>query len=97
MKVARLNLSERTRRLIEEKDYGSNAGFTIIRKVSFGDNRCYVIGKREVRLGSPYVTWEGNNADDYYWGHYLDTFDEAVKDLAKRVEQGLDNYLAYGE
>jgi hypothetical protein len=45
-----------------------------------------VIDGREIIYGSQFVTWERTVAtpDDFYWGHYFDKFEEALKDFIER-------------
>jgi len=63
-----------------------NAGYTIIEKLTVG-NSVFVLGSNDTRFGTKYVTWQ-SRADDptnYFWGHYLDNYEDAREDLFERA------------
>ena len=68
-----------------------NAGFEIIAKVQVGPVE-YALGERCGKFPS-FVTWERTPANDgdgppnYYWGHYFESRDEAVRDFCDRASE----------
>ena len=78
---------------LESGSYSSdkemNAGFEIIAKVQVGPVE-YALGERGGKFPS-YVTWERTPANDgdgppnYYWGHYIENRDKAVRDFCGRA------------
>ena len=68
-----------------------NAGFEIFAKVQVGPVE-YALGERGDKFPS-YVTWERTPANDgygppnYYWGHYFESRDEAVRDFCNRASE----------
>ena len=66
-----------------------NAGYEIIAKVSVGPVE-YALGELGGKFPS-FVTWERTPANDgdgppnYYWGHYFEKRDEAVRDFCDRA------------
>ena len=67
----------------------TNAGYQIIAKVQVGPVE-YALGERGGKFPS-FVTWERTPANDgdgppnYYWGHYFDSRDDAVRDFRDRA------------
>ena len=68
-----------------------NAGFEIIAKVQVGPVE-YALGERGGKFPS-FATWERTPANDgdgqpnYYWGHYIEGRDEAVRDFCDRASE----------
>ena len=68
-----------------------NAGFEIIAKVQVGPVE-YALGERGGKFPS-FATWERTPANDgdgqpnYYWGHYIESRDEAVRDFCDRASE----------
>ncbi len=68
-----------------------NAGYQIIAKTRVGPVE-YALGEMDGRFPS-FVTWErtpGNDGDgppNYYWGHYFDSRDSAIKDFCERASE----------
>lgn len=68
-----------------------NAGYEIIAKVSVGPVE-YAMGELGGKFPS-FVTWERTPANDgdgppnYYWGHYFEKRDEAVRDFCDRASE----------
>lgn len=66
-----------------------NAGYQIIAKVQVGPVE-YALGEHGGKFPS-FVTWERTPANDgdgppnYYWGHYFDSRDDAVRDFHDRA------------
>ena len=71
----------------------TNAGYEIIETISL-PNEEYVLGERTTTFNKQaYVTWvyvEGT----YYYGHYLNDYDVALKDLYERVKNELEWRIA---
>ena len=69
-----------------------NAGYTITDSVHVG-NAEFVIGEFP-GAPAPYVTWECKDGDNYFWGHYLPSRQNAERDLLERAgleRERLDN------
>ena len=63
-----------------------NQGYTIIQKQRAG-NKEFALGHNS-NAPNPYVTWKCSvNQSDYYWGHYFNDKDKALKDFNKRVRE----------
>ena len=68
-----------------------NAGFEIIAKVQVGPVE-YALGERGGKFPS-FVTWERTPANDgggphnYYWGHYIDNREKAIRDFYTRASE----------
>ena len=62
-----------------------NAGFEIIEAVQIEDGVEVVLGKRETRFGTEYVTWFCRDKTDYCHGHYMLDYHAAKVDLLKRA------------
>ena len=66
-----------------------NAGYQIIAKVQVGPVE-YALGEHGGKFPS-FVTWErtpsndGDGPPNYYWGHYFDSRDDAVRDFRDRA------------
>jgi len=64
-----------------------NAGYEITEKLTVG-NSVFVLGSNETRFGTKYVTWQANAKNDptnYFWGHYLENYEDAREDLFERA------------
>ena len=72
-------------------DKEMNAGYQIIAKVQVGPVE-YALGERDGKFPS-FVTWERTPANDgdsppnYYWGHYFDSWDKAIRDICDRASE----------
>ena len=66
------------------QDKRVNAGYEIIDSIPVGNTE-FVLG-RSISDGARYVTWECSRGDYYFWGHYFNDRENAVKDLYDRVE-----------
>ena len=68
-----------------------NAGFEIIAKVQVGPVE-YALGEHGGKFPS-FATWErtpandGNGPPNYYWGHYIEGRDKAVRDFCDRASE----------
>lgn len=66
-----------------------NAGYQITAKVQVGPVE-YALGELDGKFPS-FVTWERTPANDgdgppnYYWGHYFDSRDKAIRDFCERA------------
>ncbi len=75
----------------EELTREMNAGYQLIAKVQVGPVE-YALGVRDGKFPS-FVTWERTPANDgdgppnYYWGHYVDSRDEAIRDFCNRASE----------
>ena len=67
----------------------TNAGYEIIETISL-PNEEYVLGDRTTTFNEQaYVTWVYVDGM-YYYGHYLNDYDVALKDLYDRVKNELE-------
>ncbi len=66
----------------------TNAGYEIIETISL-PNEEYVLGERTTTFNEQtYVTWVYFDGT-YYYGHYLNDYDVALKDLYERAKNEL--------
>ena len=67
----------------------TNAGYEIIETISL-PNEEYVLGVRNTTFNEQaYVTWVYVDGT-YYYGHYLNEYDVALKDLYERAKNELE-------
>ena len=67
----------------------TNAGYEIIETISL-PNEEYVLGERTTTFNEQaYVTWVYVDGT-YYYGHYLNDYNVALKDLYERVKNELE-------
>ena len=67
----------------------TNAGYEIIETISL-PNEEYVLGERTTTFNEQaYVTWVYVDGT-YYYGHYLNDYDVALKDLYERAKNELE-------
>ena len=67
----------------------ANAGYEIIETISL-PNEEYVLGVKTTTFNEQaYVTWVYVDGT-YYYGHYLNDYDVALKDLYERVKKELE-------
>lgn len=71
-----------------------NAGFEIINSIVVNEETAseVVLGKKETRFGTEYVTWLCKGFKDYYWGHYKTDSISAKIDFCKRALEELQCY-----
>ena len=69
-----------------------NAGYTITDSVHIGSAE-FVIGEKKTQYGTMYVTWQCRDGDNYFWGHYLNSRQEAERDLIDRAHNQLARTL----
>jgi len=65
----------------------TNSGYEIIEKLNIG-NSIFVLGSMNSAYGTKYVTWQSNAKNDptnYFWGHYIQSYENAREDLYKRA------------
>jgi hypothetical protein len=65
----------------------TNEGYTIIWAIRLNDTTEVVLGILKNERYTMYVTWECQNGDHYYWGHYFNDPEKAVSDLLSRAEE----------
>ena len=64
----------------------TNQDYTIIVSITLPDQE-YVLGEKQTESREPkYVTWCCVNETDYYYGHYIDDKNVALRDLYERVQ-----------
>ena len=64
----------------------TNQGYTIIASITLPEQE-YVLGEKQTESREPkYVTWCCVNKTDYYYGHYIDDKNVAMRDLYERVQ-----------
>lgn len=63
-----------------------NAGYDITEKLTVG-NSIFVLGRMDSQYGTKYVTWAARQDDptNYFWGHYIGTYEDAREDLFERA------------
>ena len=71
-------------------DWRKNAGYIITNAITIGESEI-VLGVHETKPDM-FVTWEGANTNNYFWGHYFSHLINAQKDFCER---GLDKYRFY--
>ena len=64
-----------------------NAGYTIIDTIHIGDIE-FVLGEHP-KAAAPYVTWECSGNNNYFWGHYFMSRNNALNDMVMRAEKEL--------
>lgn len=52
----------------------------------------HIVLMRNEKTGM-YVTWECRNSDDFFWGHYFNSFVEAKLDYHKRLAENYERRL----
>lgn len=65
----------------------TNAGYVITDSIKIGDTEV-VLGEHP-KTAAPYVTWLCKNENNYFWGHYFMTRNNALNDMVKRAEKEL--------
>ena len=60
-----------------------NEGYYIVVSVPISEVYEIVIG---VNASGRYVVWHCKNGDDYFWGHYVMTYTQALKELCRLIE-----------
>ena len=60
-----------------------NQGYEIIQSIEVGSAE-FVLGVN-VKAPNPYVTWKCSGKDNYCWGHYMDSWLAATRDLCERA------------
>lgn len=63
-----------------------NAGYEITEKLTVG-NTIFVLGRMDLQHGAKFVTWAARQDDptNYFWGHYIGTYEDAREDLFERA------------
>lgn len=64
-----------------------NAGYIITDSLHIGETE-FVIGVHATYPGK-FVTWACKNNDNYYWGHYLNSREDAERDIVDRARDQL--------
>ena len=64
-------------------DERRNAGYRITDSIRIGETE-YVIGTHE-KDPNRFVTWACTDGNNYFWGHYLTSREDAERDLIKRA------------
>ena len=72
-----------------EQEQRTNAGYVITDSIQIGSAE-FVIGEKETRFGTMYVTWQCKNGNNYFGGHYLNDRGAAEKDLLERADRELE-------
>ena len=63
----------------------TNQGYRIVETVRINTSLEVVMAQNETRFGTQYVTWQCENAVDYFWGHYYTDSRQAEADLSQRA------------
>ena len=66
------------------QDKRINAGYEIIKSFPVGNTE-FVLGEN-IHDRARYVTWECAGDKDYYFGHYFNDKEAAIKDFYDRIE-----------
>lgn len=69
-----------------------NAGYEIIKGILL-PNCEFVLGRKETATGTKYVTWRCVHFTDYYYGHYIESFEAANRDLYMRAKEEIEFIL----
>lgn len=64
-----------------------NIGYIITDSIHIGETE-FVIGTHH-NFPNRFVTWACKNGDNYFWGHYLNSREEAERDLVNRATEQL--------
>lgn len=64
-----------------------NIGYRITDSIHIGETE-FVIGSHET-MPDRFVTWACKNGNDYFWGHYFTTREDAERDLVHRARERL--------
>ena len=64
-----------------------NAGYIITDSIHIGETE-FVIGIHSTYPGK-FVTWACKNGDNYFWGHYLTSREDAERDIVDRAKDQL--------
>ena len=64
-----------------------NEGYEIIANLPIG-NVEFVVGQN-IHNPNMFVTWEYRKEGGYYWGHYMNDKDAAMRDMYERAEAEL--------
>jgi len=70
-----------------------NEGYVITDSMHIGSIE-FVIGQRDSRFGTMYVTWQCKGSDNYFWGHYMNSRQAAERDLLARAQHELEYQTA---
>lgn len=65
----------------------TNAGYAIIEYEQYNENAgndYYIVLGADFKTNR-FVTWNCTNADDFYWGHYFNSYIDARIDYHKRL------------
>ena len=66
-----------------------NQGYVITNRVQVDPDNAFVLGFNP-KAPQPFVTWKCGQNDSYYYGHYFNDQDKAIRDLCARVIDELD-------
>ena len=69
-----------------------NVGYRIIKSIAL-PNCEFVLGEKQSSSGTKYVTWRCVKFTDYYYGHYIESFDAATRDLYERAKEEIEFIL----
>ena len=60
-----------------------NEGYAIIASVPLNEREEIVIGRN---YNDMYVVWTCRDGDNYFWGHYVMTYKQALKELIRKLK-----------
>lgn len=75
------------------------SGYTVTESVSLG-NAKFVLGENPNNPIVPFATWQANiknGEHDYFWGHYTDTRENALKDFGERISREAEYQQSFKE
>lgn len=67
-----------------------NQGYVITDRIQVDPDNAFVLGFNP-KAPQPFVTWKCGQNDYYYYGHYFNDQDKAIRDLCARVIEELDD------
>ena len=76
-----------------ENEIRKNAGYVITESLHIGNTE-FVIGESKTQPAR-FVTWECNNGNNYFWGHYMDDRFSAERDLLDRAQTEHDRQASF--
>ena len=63
-----------------------NEGYDIIVSVPLNREYEIVIGEN---ADGRYVVWTCRNSNDYFWGHYVSNYKQALKELIRKIKMAM--------
>ena len=61
----------------------TNEGYEILVSIPVNEHEEIVIGRN---YSGRFVVWNCKDGDDYFWGHYVMTYKQALKALVRKLD-----------